>query len=110
MDDDLNTPLALAALFEFARECNSAIDAGKIGKKSAKDALDFLKKADSVLAVMDFGQKKGVSGEILALIKKRETMRSEKKWAEADAIRKSLEEKGIILDDTPQGTRWKDIK
>ena len=110
MDDDLNTPLAFAALFEFARECNSIIDAGKLGKKSAKAALDFLKNIDNVLAVMDFEQKQAISREDLALIKEREKMRGEKKWAEADAVRKTLAEKGIILNDTPQGTRWKIAK
>ncbi|MFA4855924.1 MAG: cysteine--tRNA ligase [archaeon] len=107
MDDDLNTPLAFAALFEFARECNSILDAGKMDKKGAKAALDFLKNIDKVLAVMDFEQKQAISREDLALIKEREKMRGEKKWAEADAVRKMLAEKGIILNDTPQGTRWR---
>jgi len=110
MDDDLNTPLAFAALFEFVRECNSLIDAGKIGAKGAAAALEFLRKIDGVFAVMDFEQKSEIAKEDLALINEREKARAEKRWADADAIRKKLLEKGIVLDDTPQGTTWKRVK
>jgi cysteinyl-tRNA synthetase len=110
MDDDLNTPLALASLFEFARECNSLLDKGLVGKKGAKKALDFLHSADSVLAVMDFGQKGEISKGDLALIAERERLRKEKNWAEADEIRTRLEEKGIVLSDTATGAKWRMVK
>ncbi len=107
MDDDLNTALAFAALFEFVRTANALLGKGEIGKKDAKLALDFLKSVDSVLAVMDFEQKKDISKHDFALIKKREKLRKEKKWDESDEIRKQLADKGILLDDTDSGTRWK---
>ncbi len=110
MDDDLNTPLAFAGVFEFVRRTNSLLDKGKLGKKDSKLALSFLKKLDSVFAVMDFEQGKEISKEDLQLIKEREKLRREKKWAEADRIRKELAEKGILLDDTGKGTRWKLVK
>jgi len=110
MDDDLNTPLAFAALFEFVRETNSLLDKEEIGKRDRKTALDFLKKIDSVLAVMDFEQKAEISKENKKLIEKRERLRQEKKWAEADKIREELAEKGIQLNDTEKGTRWKLVK
>ena len=110
MDDDLNTPLGFAALFDFVRESNSLLDAGKIGKKDAKLALDFLKKLDTVFAVMDFEQNNEISKENLALIKEREKFRAEKKWTESDKIRDQLAEKGIELKDTATGTKWKLIK
>jgi len=110
MDDDLNTALAFAALFEFVRAANALLGKGLIGKKDAKLALEFLKRVDSVLAVMDFEQKKEISKQDLALVKKREKLRKEKKWAEADEIRKQLAEKGILLDDTEKGTKWKLVK
>ncbi len=106
MDDDLNTPLAFAALFDFVRKANSLIDEEKAGKKDAKQALDFLKEIDSVFAVMDFEQKQEISEEDLKLVKERESLRKEKKWKEADAIRDELEKKGILLKDTEQGTKW----
>ncbi len=107
MDDDLNTPLAFAALFEFVRQCNSLLDKGAIGKKDAIAALQFLQKVDSIFAVMDFEQKAEISKEDLHLIKERERLRNEKHFAEADEIRKKLAEKGILLDDTEKGTKWK---
>ena len=110
MDDDLNTPLGFAALFDFVRKSNSLLDAGKIGKKDAALALDFLKKLNTVFAVMDFKQSNKISKEDLALIKEREKLRSEKKWAESDKIRDQLAEKGIELKDTATGTKWKLIK
>ena len=109
MDDDLNTPLALAAVFEFVRECNSLIDKESVGKKDAKAALEFLKKVDSVLGVMDFEQENKTSEEDLKLIKEREKLREEKKWVEADKIRDKLTERGILLDDTAKGTKWKKV-
>jgi len=110
MDDDLNTPLSFAALFDFVRESNSLLDAKKIGRKDAKLALNFLKKLDTVFAVMDFEQSNEISKEDLALIKKREKFRSEKKWVESDKIRDQLAKKGIELKDTATGTKWKLIK
>ena len=109
MDDDLNTPLALAAVFEFVRECNSLIDKESVGKKDGKAALEFLKKVDSVLGVMDFEQENKTSEEDLKLIKEREKLREEKKWVEADKIRDKLTERGILLDDTAKGTKWKKV-
>ncbi len=110
MDDDLNTPLAFAALFEFVRECNSLLDKRAIGKKDANAGLQFLQKVDGILAVMDFEQKAKISKEDLHLIKERERLRNEKHFAEADEIRKKLAEKGILLDDTEQGTTWRTAK
>ncbi len=107
MDNDLNTPLAFAALFQFVRECNSLLAEAKIGKKDSNSALGFLKKVDSVLAVMDFEQKAKIGKEDTKLIKQREKLRKEKKWDEADAIRQKLAKKGILLDDTATGTKWK---
>jgi len=107
MNDDLNTALAFAAVFDFVRETNALLDAGKLGRKDSEEAIEFLKKIDSIFAVMDFEQKADISKEDLVLIKKREQLRNEKKWEESDKIRGKLAEKGIELKDTPTGTKWK---
>ncbi len=109
MDDDLNISKALAAVFDLVKSLNPAIDSGEIGKKSAAEALDFLKRADSVIGVMDFSEEGQLPQEISRLIEKREQLRKEKKFAEADKVRSLLREKGIQLDDTPEGARWKKI-
>jgi len=111
MDDDLNTPEALAALFGFVRKTNSLLDAGKVGEKDAGIALKLLKRIDSVLAVMDFEPgKEKIDEKLLKLIEKREKARKEKNWKEADSIRAGLEKQGILIDDLPQGTKWRLVR
>ncbi len=109
MDDDLNISEALAAVFEFVKNINSHIDSNGIDKKSAEAALGFLEKVDGVLGVMSFEKEENLPAEIMRLIDERERLRKEKKFAEADKIRAKLREKGIQLDDTPEGVRWKRI-
>ncbi len=109
MDDDLNISEALAAVFELVKSINQHIDNNSIDKKSAAAALEFLGKVDSVLVVMDFEAGEKLPNELLQLIEKREHLRKEKKFAEADKIRAKLQEKSIQLDDTPEGVRWKRV-
>ncbi len=107
MDDDLNISEALAAVFEFVKNINQHIDNGSVDKKSAAETLNFLEKVDSVLGVMDFEAGGKLPNELQQLMEKREHLRKEKKFSEADKIRAKLQEKGIQLDDTPEGVRWK---
>ena len=109
MDDDLNIALALSKIFDFMKEVNKLIDSNELGEKDAQKILALMKKFDKVLGLLEFKEER-VGGEIEELIKKREQFRKEKKFAEADAIRKELLEKGIQLDDTKDGVKWKKIK
>jgi len=109
MDDDLNVSSALAAVFDFVKAINSHIDNKAIDKKSAAETLDFLKNVDSVLGVMSFEKEEQLPEELAKLVEKREQLRKEKKWAESDKVRQLLKEKGIWLDDTPEGVKWKRI-
>ena len=106
MDDDLNTPAALAALFSFVKQVNSMIDAGSLGKEGAGRALDALNRANTVLGVMTF-TKEELPSRLADLIAQRESARKKKDFAESDRIRKELLSEGIIVEDTPSGTRWK---
>jgi cysteinyl-tRNA synthetase len=111
MDDDFNAPNAWAALQKFETAVNRLVDGKKLGKAGAKKVVSFLKEVDSVFGVFSFEKRKEkISKRDLALVKEREKLRREKKWEEADRIRKQLAEKGILLDDTQQGTRWKLVK
>ncbi len=108
MDSDLNVSKAMAALFGFAKKANAMIGKKQLSETDAKKMLEALKRADSVFGIMRFEQKKEeLPTELLGLIEKREQLRKEKKFAEADAIRQQLREKGIELLDTPDGARWK---
>jgi cysteinyl-tRNA synthetase len=106
MDDDLDTPAALAALFELVSAVHKEADAGKVSAEGAEKALELLDRFDSVLGIMA-EEEKMLPEDIEALIEERTQARKEKNFARADQIRDELDAKGILLEDGPQGTRWK---
>ena len=110
MDDDLRVSEALAAIFEFVKNMNHHMDDGSLDKKSATAAINFLRKVNSVLGVMSFAGEEKLPAEILDLIEEREKLRKARKFAEADTIRTTLLKKGIQLDDTSEGVRWKRVE
>lgn len=113
MDNDLNTPEALAVFFALRRDVNKAIDeGGDIGKEAAQLVLGLINEFDRVLALDIVKEaQKSVSDEITdeekALIEARQQARKERNFQKADCIRDQLLERGIILEDTPKGLRWK---
>jgi len=111
MDDDLNVPQALASIFDLIRETNKAIDERKVSKKNLKEVYDQIMEFDKVLGVFQKEVKKEeLSKEIMNLIIKREGYRKRGDFEAADKVRKELAEKGILVEDTPEGPRWKKIK
>jgi cysteinyl-tRNA synthetase len=109
LDDDLNTAEALAAAFELVREANSAMDAGEFRAANAQPASEFLTRFDAVFDVLrPTGKETGIGdAEIEALIAERNQARKAKNFARSDEIRGQLHERGVILEDTKEGTRWK---
>ena len=106
LDDDLNASRSLGALSDFLREANTLIDRGEVTPRAAADVIDFMRKVDSVLGVFTFEQEI-LPEEIERMIEERLEARKTKDWVRADRIRKLLKGRGIVLEDTPQGTRWK---
>jgi cysteinyl-tRNA synthetase len=108
MDDDLNTPQAIAALFDLAREINRAGEAGQ----SINEAQDTLRNLGSILGLTFQGQSTNGQGLLSALpfidllLSTRAELRKAKQYALADKIREGLAEQGIVLEDTSQGTLW----
>ncbi|MEE9525673.1 MAG: cysteine--tRNA ligase [Candidatus Woesearchaeota archaeon] len=104
MDNDLNVSGGLAAIFEFMTSVNKVMDS--LNAANAKAIIKLMKEFDSVLGVMAH-EKVEIDDEIEALVQEREKARTKKDFEKADSIRDKLKEKGIILEDTPQGVRWK---
>jgi len=109
LDDDLNTAEALAPAFELVREANSAMDAGDFRAANTQPANEFLARFDAVFDVLRPTEKETGIGdaEIEALIEERNQARRAKNFARSDEIRGQLHERGVILEDTKEGTRWK---
>jgi cysteinyl-tRNA synthetase len=109
LNDDLNTAEALAAVFEYIRDANSAMDAGEFRAGNAPGALEFLARFESVFDVL----RPTVAGSAIAdadvesLIAERTAAKKSKNFARADQIRDQLQEQGIVLEDTKSGVRWK---
>ncbi|MFU0880664.1 cysteine--tRNA ligase [Kluyvera cryocrescens] len=115
MDDDFNTPVAYAVLFDLAKEVNNAKQAGN--SEEANSAATCLRTLASVLGLLEqdaevFLQSGAQAddsevAEIESLIQQRLDARKAKDWAAADAARDRLNEMGIVLEDGPQGTTWR---
>jgi cysteinyl-tRNA synthetase len=109
LDDDLNTAEALAALFEFVRDANTAMDAGEFRAGNVRPALELLGQFDAILDVLRPSEKRvGMSdAAVEGLIAERVQAKKSRNFARADQIRQQMLDAGIILEDTKEGTRWK---
>ena len=104
MNDDLNVPRALAAVFTLRSQVNE----GKLGRETATDALRFLDGVNDVLGVIRTEREAGEDdAEIDALIAARKQARADKDWAESDRIRDELDARGILVEDGASGTTWR---
>lgn len=107
MDDDLNTSVALAAIHNLVREVNISIDRTGLLLKDQKAVLDTIEKFDSVLGIFGKEECEILNEEIEKLIEERQEARHQRNFARSDEIRDLLAERGIILEDTKDGVRWK---
>ena len=105
MDDDLNTADAISVIFELVKEINTAL--AEMNENSKKNALALITELCDVLGISKEKEETLLDSDIEELIEKRNNARKEKNFALADEIRDSLKEMGIVLEDTPQGVKWK---
>ena len=107
MDNDMNVPAALAAVFDMMRIVNREMDAERAGKESMERIQDFLIDFNKIFDI--FYIKKDPTDEEKKLIEERAQLRKKKKFKEADEIREQLRGMGVYLEDTDEGVRWKKV-
>lgn len=106
MDDDLNTPRALGEIFELIRRVNARLDIQKISEGERMSILSLLKDFDAIFDVLET-RDVTLEAEVRHLIEEREQARRQGNFGVADRIREDLKKRGILLEDTAKGTRWK---
>jgi cysteinyl-tRNA synthetase len=112
MRDDLNTAAALGAMFELVRALNSAVDAGQIGTGDVSQIREAFEQFDLVLGILSLRRAEDEQppvpvDEIERLIEERHAARRRRDFASADRVRDDLAARGILLEDSAAGTRWK---
>ncbi len=112
MRADLNTAAALGAMFDLVRALNSAIDAGQLGPADVPAVRDAFDQFDRVLGVLSLRRTEDEQPpvpveEIERLIEERQAARRRRDFAAADRMRDDLAARGVLLEDSPAGTRWK---
>lgn len=106
MDDDFNTADAIASVFELVKYINTTAD-GTRSKEYLDSLYERLFKLTDVLGIIIERKEEMLDEEIEAMIEKRQAARKERNFALADQIRDELLQKGIILEDTREGVKWK---
>jgi len=107
MDDDFNTAAALASIHDLVREINTILANDRLGSDDRAAVLNALSIFDSVLGVFGPEEDQMLEADIEALITERQNARHDRNFARSDEIRDQLAAKGIILEDTRDGVRWK---
>lgn len=109
MDDDLNTADGIAALFDLARDINTALTEPR-SAAYAQQAAALFDELCEVLGLLYNRSAQSIDAEVEALIEQRQAARKAKDFKAADEIRDKLKDMGVVLEDTPQGVKWSLVK
>jgi cysteinyl-tRNA synthetase len=107
MDDDLNVSAALGALFDAVRDLNRRIDARTLSTSDAARAADAVRALDAVLGVMAPPAEAELEPELQAMLDERAAARAARDWAASDRLRDELLARGVAVEDTRDGQRWR---
>jgi len=108
MDDDFNTADAISVLFDLTKDINNNINISSSVELCEKSEV-LIRELGNPLGILQIQIKKDLEAEIQELIDKRQQARKDKDFALSDKIRDDLKNRNIVLEDTPQGVRWKKI-
>lgn len=108
MDDDFNTADAITAIFDLIRDVNSNVGINS-SKELVKEILGLIRELGAPLGILQKSTKGSLEDEIEGLIVQRQQARKDRDFALSDKIRDDLKARGIVLEDTPQGVRWKKL-
>ena len=106
LDDDLNLPQGMGHVFELLREANAALDSGDVGEAAARELLLLMADVDAHVDVVT-ARDTVLAAEVEQLIAQREAARKARDFATADRIRDELRDRGIALEDSKEGVRWR---
>ena len=109
LDDDLNLPQGLGLVFELVREANAALDAGDVGGRGRDELLQLINDFDAHLDVVRV-EEPGLAEEVERLIADREAARKSRDFSRSDRIRDELRQRGIALEDSKEGVRWRRVR
>ncbi|HET6309373.1 MAG TPA: cysteine--tRNA ligase [Candidatus Nitrosotalea sp.] len=109
LDDDLNLPQGIGLVFELVREANAALDAERVGERGRQALLQLIDDVDAHLDVVR-ADEPGLAEEVERLIADREAARKARDFGSADRIREELRQRGIALEDSKDGVRWRRVR
>lgn len=109
LDDDLNVSAGLAAVFDLVRQVNRRIEARHLSTDDAGRVLATLRDIDQVLGVLPDGDD-ALSGDLQSLVDERAQARIDRDWAASDRLRDELAARGIAVEDTRDGQRWRRVE
>lgn len=108
MDDDFNSADGLGVLFDLARSCNIYLKDGyPYNRALLEEVLQFYRETNDIFEILDISAPETLDHDVAVIIAARDEARTAKDWPTADRLRDELLARGIILEDTPHGIRWK---
>lgn len=108
MDDDFNTADGISVIFDLVKDINNNVNINS-SAELCEGALSLIRELGAPLGILQKTEEKSIEAEIQELIDKRQEARKNRDFALADKIRDALKARNIILEDTPQGVRWKKV-